>query len=418
MDEQRPPAATPAEPPPAAVARRRPAGLLATVLVALLAGLAGAALVLVVEEAREEDDGPPATTTGADDGAGAGTSVRSWAPVVRAARQGVVSITATVLVDAPAPPGFESPGKQEETSTGSGFVIDDDGTIATNAHVVAGATAVVIRLADGTTARATLVGSDTTTDLAVLSVDLPEEDLHPLTLGSAERVAVGQPVLAIGDPFGYEGSASAGIVSGLEREISAPNGWTITDAIQTDAALNHGNSGGPLLDAAGRVIGVSAQLASSGVDANVGVAFAVPIDDHTRKVLGELRENGVASHVWLGIAGQTIQPELVATGEVEASSGVLVTGVAPDSPAAAAGMRAGSTTIEAGGVAYCVGGDVITAIDGNATPGVHELQDVLEELEPGDEAVLDVVRPDGSKAKLRVELTKQPEEPPALQSGC
>jgi 2-alkenal reductase len=394
---------------------------LATALIALAAGIAGAALVLVVDRVDDDEDAAPETTAAI--GATTPTVTTAggspdWVAVTRNARQGTVSLTVTAVVDAPAPPGFESPGQEEATAVGSGFVLDTDGSIVTNAHVVADATVITVRLADGTSAKGTLIGVDLTTDLAVVDIDVARARLHPLPLGSEENVVVGQPVLAIGDPFGYQGSASAGIVSGLEREIPSPNGWTITDAVQTDAALNHGNSGGPLLDAAGRVVGVSAQIANSGVDGNVGVAFAVPIDATTKKVLRELLANGVAGHVWLGIAGQTIQPELAATGDVQASSGVLVTGVALSSPAASAGLRYGSQEIEAGGVTYCTGGDVITAIDGKATPRLHDLQDALEELDPGDEAALKVVRAGGATTEIRVKLTKQPAEPPALETGC
>lgn len=397
---------------------RRRVGTLGTALIGLAAGVAGAALVLVVDRVGGEDSGTPTTTAAAGTAAVRGTRAPDWIAVSRVAGLGAVSLTVTSLAAAPAPPGSESPGTREETATGSGFVLDTDGTIVTCAHVVSDATSITVRLADGTSTKGTLVGADTTTDLAIVHVDVPAARLRPLPLGSAEGLAIGQPLLAIGDPFGYEGSASAGIVSGLEREIESPSGWTITDAIQTDAALNHGNSGGPLLDAAGKVVGVSAQLASSGVDANVGVAFAVPIDSHTKEVLGELRTSGVAGHVWLGIAGQTIPPELAAAGDVQASSGVLVVGVAPGSPAADAGLRYGSTPVEVVGASYCVGGDVITAIDGKATPRLHDLRDALEQLEPGDDAVLEVVRRSGAKTELHVTLTTQPARPPALETGC
>lgn len=401
--------------PPARQARR---GALGSVLLGLAAGLAGAALVLVVDRAGDDDASGTSTV---ETGSTATTVVvgrsPNWIAVAQSARRSAVSLTVTTVVDVPAPPGAPPDG-QESTATGSGFVLDNDGSIVTCAHVVSDATAITVRLADGTSAKGTLVGADMTTDLAIVHVDVPSARLHPLPLGSAGTVAVGQPVLAVGDPFGFEGSASAGIVSGLEREIESPSGWTITDAIQTDAALNHGNSGGPLLDASGRVIGVSAQIASSGVDANVGVAFAVPIDDFTKKVLRELRADGRASHAWLGIAGQTIQPELVATGAVETSAGILVSGVASSSPAETAGLEPGSTPVEAAGTTFCVGGDVITAVDGKATPRMHDLQDALERLDPGDEAVLKVVRTGGAAKEIRVKLASQPTEPPALESAC
>jgi S1-C subfamily serine protease len=390
--------------------------LVLVALVALVAGALGAGLTVAVAGLAGGDDAA-ATVTVSDTADGGGRA--GWAGVAARAEQGVVLISATVLVDRQVPPGFESPGEQETTATGSGFVIDQQGHLLTCQHVVDGATGVRVTFADGSSAEATVVGSDASTDLAVLKVDVDVERLHPLALATDDDLRVGEAVLALGAPFGFEGSASAGIVSGLGREIVAPNGYTITDAIQTDAALNHGNSGGPLLDAAGRVVGVGAQIADSGVDANVGVAFAVPIDAVTRRIVDDLRDGGSTTHAYLGIAGQTIDAALAEVDGVPADAGVLVTGVAADSPADRAGLRPGTQTTSAGGVAYCVGGDAITAIDGDEVRRMGDLQNALEDHAPGDVVTLTVARAgaDGT-SPLEVTLGTQPTTPPTPESGC
>lgn len=407
--------------------RRGRAAALWVVVLALVAGLAGGAIVFGIDRATEGPDqeavttAPETATTGTvpESGDGGTTSPLGWAGVVQRATPGVVAITATVMVTVEAPPGVPVPPRQEEqTSLGSGFVLDRKGHIVTNQHVVGGATAITVHFSDGTHAAGRLVGADATSDLAVIRVSVAAARLHPLTLGSAASLRVGDPVLAIGSPFGYERSASAGIVSGLDREIESPNGFTLTGAVQTDAAVNHGNSGGPLLDTDGDAVGVNAQIAASGVDANVGVAFAVPIDTATRKVIAQLRDTGSVSHAWLGIAGATVDSQLSATGRVKATSGVLVTGLVDGGPADSAGLRAGSEALTLDGTTYCVGGDVITGIDGRAIASMTDLQEVLNTLSPGAKIRVSVVRSSGATATLDVTLGKQPATAPTVTSGC
>ncbi|MEW6583802.1 MAG: trypsin-like peptidase domain-containing protein, partial [Actinomycetota bacterium] len=403
--------------------RDRRGGLTRVAAVAVAAGVAGGAAVYGVERATEGSGEPAATVsatapaTTATDEVGGGTAT-GWTAVVRRASPGVVSITSVLTVTAD--PGFPGapPETRQETAAGTGFVIDASGDIVTSQHVVADATSITVRFADGTSAKATVRGTDATTDLAVIRVKVAAATLHPLTLGSAAGVRVGDPVLAIGNPFGYDRSASAGIVSGLGREIQSPNGFTLVDAIQTDAAVNHGNSGGPLLDAAGRVIGVNAQIADSGVDANVGVAFAVPMDAGNRRVIAQLRDAGKVSHAWLGIAGQTIDARLAQEGRVPVSAGVLVTGTVAGGPAADAGIDPGTDQVTVDGAAFCVGGDVITSIDGRAIASMADLQGALEASRPGAEVAVRVVHADGEVETVRVTLGAQPATAPSVTSGC
>src|SRR5215218_3092444 len=220
--------------------------------------------------------------------------------IYRQAAPGVVFVRARSVQETPSP--FEIfPRQQENLSTGSGFVLDDEGHILTNAHVVASSLDVRVSFSDHRTVAARVVGKDPDTDLAVLAVDPKEVKLHPLTLGDSRAVRVGDPTVAIGNPFGLERTLTTGVVSALQRRITAPSGFAIEDVIQTDAAINPGNSGGPLLDAAGRVIGVNSQIATGeGSSGNVGIGFAVPAATVTR-VLPALESAGRVRRPFLGI---------------------------------------------------------------------------------------------------------------------
>lgn len=391
-------------------------------LTAVVAGIAGALVALAVR-----DD--PADTPGAIASAGATTvttttpsgtdrsSGSGWPPIAARARRGVVEITVKRTVSVQGPPGTPDQ-TQEQVVFGSGFVIDGDGTIVTNAHVASDATAITVHFADGATAAGKLAGADPTTDLAVVRVTGAAAHLHPLAFGASTSLAPGEPVMAIGTPFGYAGSVSVGVISGLGREITSPNGYTLSDAIQTDAAVNHGNSGGPLVNDAGAVIGVNAQIVDSGVDANVGVAFAIPLDAGNRAVLEELRSTGRVSHAWLGIAGLTIDQSVAAAAGLKTTSGVLVTGVAESSPAARAGLVAGTRTLTLDVTTICVGGDAIVALDGNAVRSMNDLQNLQEQLRPGTRATFSIIRADGTATTVTVQLGTQPETPPDITGGC
>ena len=266
---------------------------------------------------------------------------------------------------------------------GTGVVIDDDGRILTNEHVVSGAATVTVELATGRTAQATVLGTDPSTDLALLQVDVPADELEPIPLGDSGELAVGDPVLAIGDPFGYEGSASVGIVSGLGRTIEAPNGFSITGAVQTDAAVNYGNSGGALLNAAGELIGVPAQIADSGVEGNVGVAFAVPADT-AQQVISDLSEDGEVEHAWLGVA-----TEDAGTG----GGGARVTGLVTGGPAVDAGLTCG---------------DRVTAVGETKVADSTGLQEAVDAERPGAEVALRVSGAGGGDRTVHVTLGERP----------
>jgi S1-C subfamily serine protease len=301
---------------------------------------------------------------------------------------------------------------------GSGIVLDTSGYILTNQHVVEGQRSVRVSFSNHDDVKAKVIGTDASTDLAVLKVDLPASALHPLPLGESSTVQVGDAVAAIGNPFGLDRTLTAGIISAVHREISAPNNFAIRDALQTDAAINHGNSGGPLIDRSGAVIGINAQLPSnSQVNGNVGVGFAIPIDV-AKTVIPQLEQHGHVAHPWLGLQGDTIDASLARAAHVPVAHGVLIEGIVPGSPIAKAGLVAGSSSVIVNGMGYCLGGDVITAIDGADVSSVLGLQDVLAAHHPGEKLSVRVVHAGGASKDYTVMLGTQPQESKNAKSGC
>ena len=293
------------------------------------------------------------------------------------------------------------------TATGSGFVIDKEGHLLTNNHVVEGAESVTVKLGDSDeTFDAEVIGTDPGMDLALLKVDAPAEELHPLKLGRSGEVEVGDPVVAIGNPFGLERTVTSGIVSALQRQIQAPNGFAISQVIQTDAAINPGNSGGPLINAAGEVIGINAQIATGGGNGNVGIGFAIPIDQ-VREEIEELKTKGEVEHAYLGIQGGTITPELAKAVNLPVEHGVLVQSVVKDGPADEAGIESGTTSATIDGEEVRLGGDIITEIDGKKIESMDELIEVIQESKPGDELELTILR-SGREKTASVTLGTQP----------
>ena len=317
--------------------------------------------------------------------------------IYRRAHRGVVEITAT------AQGGEGAFGAPQAQGQGSGFVYDRQGHIVTNQHVVAGASSVSVRLWNGQTYDAEVIGTDASTDLAVLDADAPASVLSPLRLGDSGEVAVGDGVVAIGSPFGLEQTVTSGIVSALHRQMTAPNDFSINDTIQTDAAINHGNSGGPLLDARGRVIGVNAQIRSES-GGNDGVGFAIP-SNTVEPTVSQLIETGEVEHAYLGVGVQEI-PASVAE-ELDLVEGVAITEVRSDTPAARAGLRAASGSRIVDGESYPTGGDVITAINGRAVTSSQQLQGAIDARRPGDTVSITCVR-DGDSRTVRVELAARP----------
>ncbi len=311
---------------------------------------------------------------------------------------GVVQVQSEIVQQVPSP--FGLPSRQSGEATGSGVVIDKDGRILTNYHVIAGASRVSVKFENDRTLRAKVIGTDPSKDLALLKVDSGRTDLVPLTLGDSRGVKVGDPVLALGNPFGLDRTLTSGIVSAKQRFITAPNGFTISDVIQTDAAINPGSSGGPLLDAAGRVIGINSQIATggSGTEANVGIGFAVPIDVAKRD-LPALEKEGRVKRPWLGVTVADVTPDQ-GRGAVQ---GALIARVIPGSPAAKAGVRAGP-----GGR----GGDIVTAIDGTPVRSKDDLTSLVAGRQPGDTITLKVMRA-GSEQSVEVRLGTQPARAPS-----
>jgi S1-C subfamily serine protease len=303
---------------------------------------------------------------------------------------GVVVITATQTEKTPGTL-FLPPTEQHVQVLGSGFVIDEQGDIVTNEHVVANASDVTVGFSSGATYPAKVVGADPSTDLAVVRVDAPAAALHPLRFAGSSDVRVGDRVYAIGNPFGLTETMTAGIVSATGRDIKAPNGLGIPEAIQTDAAINHGNSGGPLLDDRGDVIGINDQIESGGsVDGNVGVGFAIG-SSTAESVLPQLIAQGHASHAWLGVE---VVPVSQLAGDVHGlpSHGLLVVRVVAGSPAASARLEAASVQAGSGGERTLGRGDTIVAVNGASVDSPERLQAAVQAHKPGDQLRLTIIR--------------------------
>jgi S1-C subfamily serine protease len=295
----------------------------------------------------------------------------------------------------PASPLNPFGGSSGGTATGSGFVIDKDGHILTNAHVVDGATNIQVTLGSSDTSQpisAQVVGKDPSTDVALLKVDAPADELHPLQLGNSGDAHVGDPVVAIGNPFGLDRTVTSGIVSALQRQIKAPNGFTIDNVLQTDAAINPGNSGGPLLNAAGQVIGINSQIESPNGGGNVGIGFSIPINT-VRGVVQQLLQGGTVQHAYLGISGTDLTTEMAKALNLPVDSGALVQSVTPGGPADKAGVKGGdpNATVNVNGARVHAGGDVITAIDGKTVNSMTDVIDDINTKQPGDTVELSLV---------------------------
>jgi S1-C subfamily serine protease len=294
-------------------------------------------------------------------------------------------------------------GEQKAQGQGSGFVYDSEGHIVTNDHVVDGADSVSVRFWDGAAYDATVVGTDPSTDLAVLKVDAPASALTPLELGDSTKLTVGEPVVALGSPFGLEGTVTSGIVSALHRQMTSPNNFTINDSIQTDAAINHGNSGGPLVNGAGEVVGVNTQIKSESGGSD-GIGFAVP-SSTISSIVPQIISSGSVEHAYLGVAFAPI-PSTVAD-ELGVPAGLEVTEVRDGTPAAEAGLRAATGSATVDGQSYPTGGDVITAVDGMAVTTDAELQSAIDAKSPGDSVSITYTR-DGQSTTVEVSLGTRP----------
>jgi putative serine protease PepD len=337
-------------------------------------GVAGGSTTTVVVSSRQ-------TSGGSDPGGSLDAS-----SLYRSAAPGVVAIEATGSSSG-SNNGFPYTPPGQSVDTGTGLEIDTRGDILTASHVVASASTVTVKFQNGPIRTASVLGTDTSNDVSVLHVNPSGLTLHPLRLGSVQSLVAGEPLAVIGDPFGYNRSLSTGVVSGLGRTIQAPNGFPIANALQTDAALNPGNSGGPVLDAQGQVVGIADQIATggSGVDQGSGVGFAIPIDP-VKAELSALESGQTVEHPYLGAGLQDASIN---------QQGAQVQGIATGSPAAAAGLRVG---------------DLITALDGSTVNGPSQLVDDLAALKPGDKVTLTVTRRPKA-VKLTATLAGQPSRP-------
>jgi S1-C subfamily serine protease len=296
------------------------------------------------------------------------------------------------------------PQKQQSVASGSGFLIDDDGHLLTNAHVVQGARRVDVQLGDGGTQQAQVVGADPSSDIALLKVD-NTEGAHPLPLGDSTNVEVGDPVVAIGNPFALDRTVTTGIVSALQRQIQAPNGFSISDVIQTDAAINPGNSGGPLIDGAGQVIGINSQIESQS-GGNEGVGFAVPIKT-AADVVSQLENGGSVHRAYLGVTGGDITPGIAHALNLPVTQGVLIEQVFNGGPADDAGIKGATGQATIAGQTFPVGGDIITKVDGKQISGMDDVISAVNQHQPGDEITLTTFS-GGQQRDITVKLGDRP----------
>jgi S1-C subfamily serine protease len=297
----------------------------------------------------------------------------------------------------------------EGVASGSGIVLDQEGHVLTNNHVVEGGEGIVVSFeSEGKKYPAEVVGTEPNSDLALLKVEAPAAQLHPLKLGDSSKMEVGDPVVAIGNPFDLQRTVTSGIVSALQREITAPDGVTIDNVIQTDAAINPGNSGGPLINSAGEVIGINSQIytGGEGSDGNVGIGFAIPIDT-AKEEIAKLESGTADEHGYLGISGATITPELAQAFNLPVEEGVLVQQVEEGGPAAAAGIQGATTAASVEGQEFGLGGDIITEVDGQKIASTEDLVKTISDAHAGETVEVTVIRGEQT-ATVSVKLAERP----------
>lgn len=344
--------------------------------------------------AQTVPDRVPPTTLSADE--------RNSVQVYSEASPAVVNVTTrTVEMDF-----FQ--GAMPVEGTGSGFIVNRDGTIVTNYHVVANAQQIQITFADRSSFPARVVGVDPVSDLAVLRITPGQRKLPALTLGDSSRLQVGQKVMAIGNPFGFQGTLTTGVISALERTISTQTGALLDEAIQTDTAINRGNSGGPLLDSQGRVIGVNTLIFSPQGGGSIGIGFATPVNT-VKFVLEDLVRHGRVRRPWVGVSAQDVWPELAELLELPVQEGLMVAEVFKGGPADRAGLRGGSRSVVVGRYRFLVGGDIIAAIDGQPMSSMLALNRLIYRKRPGDEVEITYYR-GSEKRTIKVTLEERPQQ--------
>jgi S1-C subfamily serine protease len=382
------------------------------IVVAVIAGAGGlGSTTKTVTEVQQLAAGAPSNVSQQ------GTSLTPHQIYERTA-PGVVFVTSTVIRQTESPFGsFRGEGEQRGQATGSGFVINaSEGTILTNWHVVEDAVKVVVSFEDNQSVEAKVTGTDPSDDLALLRVPTHGLSLHPLKLGNSAAVQVGDPVLAIGNPFNLARTLTTGVISALQRHIEAPNGFTITNVLQTDAPINPGNSGGPLLNAQGEVIGINSQIETNGSDGNIGIGFAVPIDTAKQR-LPQLERGGTIKGAFLGVETVPIDNSLAGL-NLPVKEGALIVKVSPGTPAAKAGLHGGNVEAQTSGGTIPVGGDIIVGVDGSKVKGAADLSQDIASKKPGDKVTLELLRPSGEgrydRKDLEVTLGVRPNSKPEL----
>jgi S1-C subfamily serine protease len=373
---------------------------------AKLAGF-GEATTTVREVIR--DSAPGQSPVASESRSGGALSI---AEIYERAAPGVVQVTTTSKVEGAVDPffGFDVPDETRR-ALGSGFVIDKAGYVVTNFHVIEEADTIEVSFSNNDSMKARIVGRDPSTDIALLKVEANSRALRPLVLGDSSALRVGDDVLAIGNPLGFERSATRGIVSAVQRPLRAPSGFTIDHVIQTDAALNRGNSGGPLMNSRGAVIGVNSAIetAGDGSQGNIGIGFAVPINT-VRDVVAQLKEKGRVDHPYLGIEARPIQANIADLFRLPVRKGLLVENVFPETGAAEAGLRGGTTRVVVAGESYMIGGDIIVRADGRELTTTERLRELVSEKEPGDRLKLEIYRGQ-ERETVEIKLGRQPPAP-------
>jgi S1-C subfamily serine protease len=328
----------------------------------------------------------------------------------------VAYVTSTIVRKSESPFGFGESAEQG-IATGSGFVINSDGLILTNWHVVENAVKVTVSFEHAKTVNAQVVGKDPSQDLALLKIPTEGLTLHPLKLGDSSAAEVGEPVFAIGNPFNQRDTLTTGIISALQRKIEAPNGFAIENVLQTDAPINPGNSGGPLLNAADEVIGINSQIETGGAgsDGNIGIGFAVPINT-AKAELPELEKGGTVSTAYLGVSTLTVDGSLSAL-NLPVKEGALVQSVEANTPAAKAGIHAGNLEVQISGSKVVAGGDIIIGVDGKKIVSSEALASAIESKKPGQSVTIKLLRANGSggytEKTLTATLTTRPDSKPS-----
>jgi S1-C subfamily serine protease len=393
------------------------AGLLAAAVAGGAVAIAGAALVGVGDNTTTVRevllDQPAISGNISQTGSGKRLTLRD---IYRMDAPGVVQVTSTTKVKLPRSQWFGNPfglqGTDVQQSLGSGFVIDKAGLVVTNYHVVGDARTVYVSFSNSDSMRAEIVGRDASTDVALLKVIASSRALKPLELGDSDAVEVGDEVAAIGNPLGYERSITLGIVSALHRSLTSPGGAPIDRVIQTDAVLNRGNSGGPLLNAQGEVIGVSSAIAEGDPGTgNTGIGFAIPVNT-VKDVVAQLKTQGHVEHPFLGIVTRPVSSRIARVFNLPAERGLLVESVYPGSGAAQAGLTGGSDQVVLAGESYKLGGDLVVKVDGTPVPTTERLREIVAQHDPGDTVLVEFYR-DSELRTTSVKLGRQ--SPPPLE---